>query len=97
MEMIKWNDKAFLRREIDLAIMSDAFQTGWGASAGHQRTGGLWSQEELTMPISCLELLAATLTLKTFAKGKQGISVLLYLDNTTAVAYINNLGRTVLK
>ena len=86
-EMMKWNGKALLRKEIDLVIMSDAFLTGWGAVSGRQRTGGPWSQEERTMHINCLESLAATLALKTFAKGRQGISVLLYLDNTTAVAY----------
>ena len=47
------------------------------------------------MHINCLELLAATLALKCFAKHKTKISVLLKLDNTTAVTYINNLGGTV--
>ena len=47
------------------------------------------------MHINCLELLAATLATKTFAKSKTAISILLRIDNTTAVAYINNLGGTV--
>ena len=46
------------------------------------------------MHINCLELLAATLAAKTFLKHKTRVSVLL---NTTAVAYINNLGGTVSK
>ena len=96
-EMIKWNGKALLRKEINLTITSDASQMGWGAMSDQQRTGGPWSQKERTMHINCLELLAATLSLKTFAKGKQGISILLYVDNTTAVAYINNLGGMVSK
>ena len=65
--------------------------------SGRQRTGGSWSQEEHTMHTNCLELLAATLALKKLAKGRQGISILLYLDNTTEVAYINKLGATVSK
>ena len=48
------------------------------------------------MHINCLELLAATLTVKTFMKDVSGTSVLLQLDNATAVAYINNLGGTAL-
>ena len=44
------------------------------------------------MHINCLELLAATLAVKTFLKGQSGTSVLLQLDNKTAVAYINNMG-----
>ena len=47
------------------------------------------------MHINCLELLAATLAVKTFAKGQTVKHLLLYLDNTTAVAYINHLGGTV--
>ena len=47
------------------------------------------------MHINCLELLAADLAMKSFLKGLRGISVLLQLDNSTAVAYINNLGGMV--
>ena len=46
------------------------------------------------MHLNCLELLAATLAVKTFLKR---MSVLLRLDIATAVAYINNLGGTVSK
>ena len=42
-----------------------------------------------------IELLAATLAVQTFLKHKTRLSVLLRLDNTSAVAYINNLGGTV--
>ena len=35
------------------------------------------------------------LATQTFLKGQTGISMLLQMDNTTAVAYINNLGGTV--
>ena len=70
---------------------------GWGATNGMQRTGGPWSTEERKRHINCLELLTATLALKTFAKIATGVSILLRLDNSTAVAYINNLGGTVSK
>ena len=60
-------------------------------------TGGPWSVQEKTYHINCLELLAATLALKTFMKNKTGLLVLLKIDNTTAVAYINNQGGTVSK
>ena len=49
------------------------------------------------MHINCLELLAVTLAVMTFLKNKTRMSVLLRLDNTTAVAYINNLGGIVYK
>ena len=76
---------------------SDASLTGWGATSQNQRTGGQWSQTESRMHKNCLELLAATLAVMTFLKNKTRMSVLLRLDNTTAVAYINNLGGTVSK
>ena len=47
------------------------------------------------MHINCLELLAATLAVKCFAKGKQDILIHLRMDNTTAVSYINKYGGTV--
>ena len=58
------------------------------------RTAGL-SQLEQDMHINCVELLAATLAVKTFLKDQTGASVLLQLDNQTVVAYINNMGGTV--
>ena len=95
--MIKWNGKSLLKKEVDMIIDSDASLTSWGATSQNQRTGGPWSQTESKMHINCLELLAATLAVKTFLKNKTRMSVLLRLDNTTAVAYINNLGGTVSK
>jgi len=49
------------------------------------------------MHINCLKLLEATLATKTFAKSKTAISILLRIDNTTVVAFINNLGGTASK
>ena len=45
--------------------------------------------------INCLELMVAALAIQTVAKNRTGISVLLRIDNTTMVAYINNFGKTI--
>ena len=82
-------------KDHDLIIESDASNLGWGASCQDVTTGGPWSTQERTRHINCLEMLAATLALKTFTKKKTGLSMLLKIDNTTAVAYINNQGGTV--
>ena len=58
-------------------------------------TRGPWSPHKNTLHINCLELLAATLAVQTFAKQRQGISILLKIDNITAVAYINRRGGTL--
>ena len=76
-------------------IDSDPSLSGWGADCQDRRTGGLWSERERQYHINCLELLAAFLAFQTFATGTKGISVLRRIDNTTAVAYINNQGGTV--
>ena len=69
--------------------------SGWGATCKGISTRGPWSPQEQTLHINCLELLAATLAVQTFVKEKSGISILLRIDNTTAVAYINRKGGTV--
>ena len=51
--------------------------------------------QEQTMHITSLELLVATLAVKTFLKDALEISVLLQLDNATVVAYINSMGGMV--
>ena len=47
--------------------------------------------EESKRHINCLELLAATLPVQTFAEDLSTISVSLQMDNTMAVVYINNM------
>ena len=51
--------------------------------------------KEKRLHIDCLELLAATLAMKTFLKNQVNKHILLLVDNQTTVAYINNLGGTV--
>ncbi len=92
--MSKWNGKALLKRKVDLTTDSDASLSGWGATCGDQRTGGPWSSQERHMHINCLELLAATLAVQTFTKNLKEVSVLMRIDNTTAVAYVNHKGGT---
>ena len=78
-----------------LVISSDASKTGWGGEHLGVRTGGLWSDEERTWHINCLELKAALLTLKAFTLSyHNNAKVTLYCDNTTAVSCINKKGST---
>ena len=93
--MCKWNGKSILKTETNLIINLDASLTGWGARCHLQTTGGPWLEEEARMHINCLELLASTLAVKSFAKDKSRVSILLRIHNTTVVAYINNLGGTI--
>lgn len=66
--MVKWNGRTILTMEPDLTIESDASNQ---ASYQDTSTGSSWTTQEKTWHINCLELLTATLALKTFVR-KQG-------------------------
>jgi len=93
--LIHWNGRTTLRRPVQVTIQSDASLAGWGAVCNGVRTRGSRTSQEQDMHINCLELLATELAMKSFLKGHRGVTVLLQLDNSTAVAYINNLRGTV--
>lgn len=78
----------------DLMIESDASLKGWGASCEGSNTGGPWTFQEKSHHINYLELLAAFLALKSFASRRRVTSILLRLDNVTAIAFINRMGGT---
>lgn len=75
-----------------LEIYSDASTTGWGAACNGQTASGSWSNNEVMLHINNLELLAAYFALKIFAKNYENCQILLRIDNTTAVSYINRMG-----
>jgi hypothetical protein len=76
----------------ELEIFTDASRSGWGTYCNDQRAGGAWKDEERTFHINYLELLAVFLGLKCFARYKSNCAILLRVDNTTAISYINRLG-----
>ena len=75
-----------------LTLYSDASNKGWGGHCHNNTTGGRWSSEEQKHHINWLELKAADLTLKTLTKDRTDSCLELFLDNTCAVTYINNMG-----
>ena len=87
-----WNGRCPLRGREQVIICSDASLSGWGATCKGIQIGGPWLEQEKTWHINCLELQAAFLAIQTFLRDQSGVSVMLQMDNTAAVAYINNLG-----
>lgn len=73
-------------------IFSDASTTGWGAVCNQQKAAGHWSMKESTHHINYLELMSAFFGLKCFAGHLHNRSILLRIDNTTAISYINKMG-----
>ncbi|KAJ1147263.1 hypothetical protein NDU88_000144 [Pleurodeles waltl] len=68
-----WKGRAIFSTAPDLVLESDASRTGWGARCAQFSTGGLWSKEELSLHINCLEILAGSFAIQTFAKDKLGV------------------------
>ena len=89
-----WNGHHLLTTPPDMVIETDASTTGWGALCHGMRTGGPWSWTESQMHINCLELLAESLAIKSFTRGKKNVHIHLKMDNTTALTYINKYGGT---
>lgn len=76
----------------DVVIASDASLSGWGAVCQGVRTNGPWTLVESTQHINALELLAALRTLQCFTPRLRDAAVEIFVDNTSAVAYINKSG-----
>lgn len=104
LDLMWWRDrlaaaegKPFFIAEPDMVLFSDASLTGWGGHSGGVRTRGPWSVEESTFHINELEILAAFNVLKAFAHRSRDITIDLYMDNMSAVCYLNKGGGTASK
>lgn len=75
-----------------LEIFSDSSLTVWGCSCGKEKAAGLWNERDRLQHINYLELNAAFLALKTFTSNIKNCEILLRIDNTTAISYINRMG-----
>ncbi len=72
--------------------MTDATLTGWGAVCQGRPAHGTWTEEQRGWHINRLELLAFFLALHNFSRLLNGRHVLVRMDNTTVVLYLNHQG-----
>lgn len=75
-----------------LEIFTDASLSGWGAVCREARTHGFWSAEDKQNHINYLELLAVFHALRCFATHQSDCDILLRVDNSTALSYVNRMG-----
>ena len=78
----------------DVSFFSDASDVGWGALIGKHRALGLWSPHQRTLSINLKGLLAVQYGLKALEHLLVDLSVALFCDNTTTVAYLRRSGGT---
>lgn len=76
----------------DIVIFTDASTTGWGASNGEKQVFGHWNTDEVKLHINFLELLTIKLALQALVPNITNARILLRVDNTTAISYINKMG-----
>ena len=79
---------------VSITIYSDASLEGWGATDTHKTVGGRWTPEDMPQHINVLALQAAKLALKALASQYHDLHILLRVENTTSVSYINKMGGT---
>ena len=81
-------------KDHSIQLFTDASNEGWGAHLDQNSTKGLWSDREKRLHINVLELKAVSLALRDFKDQCQNQTVLVAMDNSTVVAYINKQGGT---
>ncbi|KAL7299668.1 hypothetical protein TKK_0007426 [Trichogramma kaykai] len=75
-----------------ITIFTNASLSGWGATDGNKQIHGHWSESEKSRYINYLELLAIKKALVELIARRRDVRVLLRVDNTTAISYINRMG-----
>ena len=78
----------------DLALYTDASDSGWGAFLEDDHLSSLWPLTFSSFSINHQELLAVIYGVQGFLPVLRGRSVSLYADNTTALSYLRKEGGT---
>ncbi|KAI2645118.1 putative cysteine protease ATG4 [Labeo rohita] len=73
-------------------LLTDTSLTGWGAVLNGRPAQGIWRGHFLYWHIDCLKMMAVFQALKYFLQQLRGYHVLVWVDNTAVVPYINRQG-----
>ena len=80
------------RNKPNVIVKSDVSKIGLGAECLGTTTGGMWTADEASDHINCLELKAALFALQSLCKYKINSHIQLQSDNSTTVACITIKG-----
>ena len=89
-----YSSRPLVRENPCMLIRTDASSFAWGAEMNGEVSHGMWSEKEKDLHINVLELQAALLGIQSLCHKLRHCHLRIELDNTTAVAYINNMGGT---
>jgi hypothetical protein len=84
-----------VRKPTTTSTTDASLTAGWGAIWGNQEVHGAWENDERR--IDELELRVVLQAIETFSILQAGQHILLRCDNTTAVAYVNNMGGQIFR
>lgn len=84
--------KSIKSENFKVTIFTDASDSGWGATNGTDRIYGHWDNTQQSFHINFKELLAVKFALEFLGKNLYNCQVLLRIDNTTAISYVNRMG-----
>ena len=88
------NGRTFSQLNSQVIIKTDASLTGWGAVCHGVQTSGQLSEEERSLHINVLELLAIKQALFSFTRGKKVKVIHFQIDNKADLSYLLKMGET---
>ena len=88
----EWNGRAIFLPPPTRTLQTDASGKGWGAIFNNLEAYGPWSMAEHEFGNNVKELLAGFYGVQSFMADLQHKTILLQMDNITAVAYVNKMG-----
>ena len=88
------NGKPIRAPPVDVVMSSDASDSGWGALIESNVVSGMWYPQQSQLHINIREMLAVKLGLQGLATHITNRHILIQVDNTTVVSYLNRMGGT---
>ena len=82
------NGRNFSQLNPQAIIQTDASLTAWGAVCNGVQTSGQWSEEERTLHMNVLELLAIKMALFSFTKGKRVKAIHFQIHKKATLSYL---------
>ena len=79
-------------RAVDLQLVTDSSEFGWGAHCQGQKINGVWEGKEAYLHINYKELKTVLIAMRHFSNLITNKAVMVLCDNTTAVSYIKKQG-----